>query len=142
MHASTDAVELSEMRRLFIQMVQRPVAALVSSMGMIGQRLPRPRVIDGAVSRFVYALTRPSTTGGQNVQAPAPSGTGRPPELPVGNALIADGFAQARGTRLVAPSYLDSEEAAATIGVGPRIEIRAGTGINKEEKKEVEMDRD
>lgn len=47
------------MRRFFSAMVQRPIAAFVSGMTLIGQRLPKRQLIDGSVSRFVYALIRP-----------------------------------------------------------------------------------
>jgi len=46
-------------RRFFSAMVQRPIAAIVSGMTLIGQRLPIRQLIDGSVSRFVYALIRP-----------------------------------------------------------------------------------
>jgi len=47
------------MRRFFSAMVQRPIAAIVSGMTLIGQRLPSRQLIDGSVSRFVYTLIRP-----------------------------------------------------------------------------------
>lgn len=46
------------MRLLFTQMFQRPVVAIVSSLALIGQAsLPR-QLIDGVVSRFIYAFIK------------------------------------------------------------------------------------
>jgi len=47
------------MRRFFSAMVQRPIAAIVSGITLIGQRLPSRQLIDGSVSRFIYTLIRP-----------------------------------------------------------------------------------
>lgn len=52
------------MRRFFNEMVQRPVSALISAMGLIGQRLPGRQMFDGAVSRLVYGFTRPASSNG------------------------------------------------------------------------------
>lgn len=60
------------MRRLFSQMIVRPVDALASSMGMFGRHLPGRQLIDGFVSRFVYALTRPPHDEGAGVRATRP----------------------------------------------------------------------
>jgi hypothetical protein len=53
------------MRRLFSQMIQRPTYALIWSLELIRHRLPDRQLLDGAVSRLVYALTRPSASGVQ-----------------------------------------------------------------------------
>ena len=47
------------MRRFFSEMVQRPIAALVSGMALIGHKLPNRQLIDGTISRFIYTLIRP-----------------------------------------------------------------------------------
>lgn len=46
------------MRRLFTQMFRRPIAAIASSLAMIGQTSPPRQLIDGVVSRFIYALIK------------------------------------------------------------------------------------
>jgi len=50
------------MRRLFTQMFERPIAAITSSLALIGQTAPPRQLIDGVVSRFIYALIRIGTT--------------------------------------------------------------------------------
>ncbi|HJP91115.1 MAG TPA: hypothetical protein VJ875_04115 [Pyrinomonadaceae bacterium] len=46
------------MRRLFTQMFQRPINAIASSLALIGQTSSSRQLIDGMVSRFVYALVK------------------------------------------------------------------------------------
>ena len=46
------------MRQLFRQMFQRPIAAVASSLALIGQRSSARQLMDGIVSRFVYALVK------------------------------------------------------------------------------------
>ena len=47
-----------EMRQLVRQIFQRPIDAVASSLALIGQGSPARQLMDGIVSRFVYALVR------------------------------------------------------------------------------------
>ena len=44
--------------RLFRQIFQRPIAAVTSSLALIGQGSSARQLLDGIVSRFVYALVK------------------------------------------------------------------------------------
>jgi hypothetical protein len=50
--------EIAEVRRQFWQMFQRPIAAVASSLGLIGQGSSARQLLDGIVSRCVYALVK------------------------------------------------------------------------------------
>jgi hypothetical protein len=47
-----------ELRQLFRQMFQRPIAAVASSLALVGKSSPARQLMDGIVSRFVYALVK------------------------------------------------------------------------------------
>jgi len=49
------------MRRLVDQMIRRPMEAFVSCAEMFCQRVQTEQMFDGAVSRLVHILSRPST---------------------------------------------------------------------------------
>src|SRR5437868_1255510 len=51
------------MRRLFDEMMSRPLCALFSTMGMFGAEVGSAQRIDAMVSRFTHALSGPSPRG-------------------------------------------------------------------------------
>jgi hypothetical protein len=50
--------EVIEVRQLFRRMFQRPLVAVTSSLTLIGQHSSARQLMDGIVSRFVYALVK------------------------------------------------------------------------------------
>jgi hypothetical protein len=46
------------MRELFKQIFQRPITAIASSLALIGRPLPPRQLMDGVLSRFLYALIK------------------------------------------------------------------------------------
>src|SRR5438105_15806751 len=51
------------MRRLFDEMMSRPLCALFSTMGMFGAEVGSAQRIDAMVSRFTHALSGPAPRG-------------------------------------------------------------------------------
>ncbi|MEK6279431.1 MAG: hypothetical protein AABN95_03680 [Acidobacteriota bacterium] len=131
------------MTRLFEQMIKRSTAALASSIGMFGQRLTGSQLIDGVVSRFVYALTRPSVIGGDGPQAAASCEGFEQTEFSAVATAAGGQVTEGGGCCTDGPSFLDSGDAIVTAGARPGMTMPVVAGLNQSEvTKEVDMDRD
>jgi len=62
------------MRRLLDQMIRRPMEAFVSCVEMFCERVQAEQMFDGAVSRFIHIISRPSTVRHENEKEVGRSG--------------------------------------------------------------------